>query len=128
MVTQVTQGIKISIQTKYQEEESQADNDHFIFVYKVTIENTSDYAVQLMRRHWHIFDSRGEYREVQGEGVVGEQPVLLPGEIYQYDSACNLTTDIGAMHGTYLMERQVDNKRFKVKIPEFHLIVPNRLN
>lgn len=128
MVTLVTQGIKISVKTLYREEDSKAEDRHFIFTYKVTIENTSDYTVQLLKRQWHIFDSSGEYREVNGEGVLGQKPLLLPGELYEYESACNLSTDMGAMHGNYIMERQVDGKRFKVNIPEFQMVVPNRLN
>lgn len=128
MVTQVTHGIRISVYTEYQESYSRPDQRHFLFLYRISIENTSEFTVQLMRRHWHIFDSSGEFREVEGDGVVGEQPVLAPGEVYEYESACNLSTDMGKMYGTYLMERQADKLRFNVNIPEFELIVPNRLN
>lgn len=128
MVTQVTHGIRISVRTEYQESYSRPDQRHFLFSYRISIENNSDFTVQLQRRHWHIFDSSGEFREVEGEGVVGQQPVLAPGEVYEYESACNLTTDMGKMYGTYLMERQADKLRFSVNIPEFELIVPHRLN
>jgi ApaG protein len=84
--------------------------------------------VQLLRRHWHIFDTNGEVRQVEGEGVVGQQPVLEPGESHQYISGCNLKTTIGKMTGTYLMERIIDGKKIKVKIPEFTMIVPFKLN
>ena len=82
----------------------------------------------MIARHWDIYDSSSEHSEVDGEGVVGEQPVLEPGEIFEYESACSLTTDIGKMSGRYLMERKVDKSRFYVAIPEFELIVPLRLN
>jgi ApaG protein len=128
MVTAITQGVKISVDTMYQEEYSNPDKEHFMFAYQITIENLSDYAIQLMRRQWFIFDSNGTQREVEGEGVVGEQPVIEPGEGHTYVSGCNLTTDIGSMTGTYLMHRIADETAFSVQIPEFHLIVPYRLN
>lgn len=81
-----------------------------------------------MRRQWFIFDSNGTVREVEGEGVVGVQPVIAPGDSYSYVSGCNLKTDIGSMKGRYLMQRSIDNGEFLVDIPEFELIVPFRLN
>lgn len=126
--TQVTHGIKITVETKFHTEHSDAGNRHFLFLYGITIENKSDYTVQLISRHWDIFDSTSENSEVDGDGVVGEQPVLEPGEVFEYESACSLTTDIGKMSGTYLMERKTDKARFYVTIPEFELIVPQRLN
>jgi ApaG protein len=128
MVTQVTHGIRISVHTEYQDSYSRPEQRHFLFLYRISIENRSEFTVQLQRRHWHIFDSSGEFREVEGEGVIGQQPVLAPGEVYEYESACNLTTDMGKMYGTYLMEREHDRLRFNVHIPEFELIVPSRLN
>lgn len=126
--THVTHGIKISVETKFQSEHSVAEHRHFLFSYCITIENKSEYTVQLISRHWDIYDSSSEHSEVDGEGVVGEQPVLEPGELFEYESACSLTTDMGKMSGTYLMERKVDKARFHVTIPEFELIVPQRLN
>ena len=126
--TQVTHGIKISVETTFQAEHSVADHGHFLFSYFITIENNSEYTVQLISRHWDIFDSSAEHSEVDGEGVVGEKPVLEPGERFEYESACSLTSDIGKMKGTYLMERKIDKARFYVNIPEFELIVPVRLN
>ncbi len=128
MTTKVTHGIKISVDTKFQEGHSYPSQRYFLFLYKITIENTSDYTVQLLRRHWDIFDSSGEYRAVDGEGVVGKQPVLEPGQSFTYESACNLATDIGRMSGYYVFQRQVDNSSHKVTIPEFNLVVPERLN
>lgn len=128
MITKITEGIKISVQTSYQESNSNPLKSHFFFTYKISIENQNDYAIRLLKRHWHIFDSSGEYSEVEGDGVVGQQPLIEPGEIYTYDSACNLSTDIGKMYGTYLMEKIIDGTRFDVHIPEFELVEPSRLN
>ncbi len=126
--TQVTHGIQISVETKFQSEHSVVEHHHYLFSYRITIENKSEYTVQLISRHWNIFDSSSEHSEVDGEGVVGEQPILEPGEFFEYESACSLTSDIGKMSGTYLMERKIDKARFKVIIPEFELVVPQRLN
>lgn len=128
MVTAITQGIKISVETMYQDEYSNPVNEHFMFAYRINIENLSDYAIQLKRRQWFIFDSSGSQREVEGEGVVGLQPIMEPGESHSYVSGCHLTTDIGSMSGNYLMQRLADNTEFTVEIPEFELIVPYRLN
>ena len=127
-VTQVTHGIKISVETQFQNEYSIAEQRHFLFSYIITLENNSEYTVQLISRHWDIYDSSGESSVVDGEGVVGEKPVLDPGEVFEYESACTLTTDMGKMSGRYLMERKIDNMLFYVTIPEFELIVPQRLN
>ncbi len=128
MVTATTQGVKISVETMYQDEHSNPLNAHYMFVYRICIENLSDEEIQLMRREWLIFDSDGTTREVEGEGVVGEQPVLAPGASYTYISGCNLKTDIGSMKGRYLMKRIDNNTEFLVSVPEFKLIVPYRLN
>ncbi len=128
MITLVTQGIQITVRSTYQESYSRPEENHFLFTYRITIENKSEHTVQLIRRHWHIYDSTGEHREVEGEGVVGQQPILMPGDVYEYESACNLTSDMGKMHGTYLMERQIDKLRFYVNIPEFEMVIPARLN
>lgn len=126
--TQITHGIKITVDTKYQLEHSVPEHRHFLFSYRVIIENKSEFTVQLIARHWEIFDSTSEVSVVDGEGVVGEQPILEPGEIFEYESACSLTTDIGKMKGKYLMERKIDKARFYVDIPEFELMMPQRLN
>lgn len=128
MVTQITDGVKISVDTIYQPEYSNPANEHFMFAYKINIENLSEYTVQLMRRKWHIFDSNGTKREVEGEGVVGQQPVIEPGESHEYVSGCNLKTDMGSMKGSYEMKRVADHDEFEVEIPEFYLIAPYKLN
>ncbi|WP_421945606.1 Co2+/Mg2+ efflux protein ApaG [Pedobacter sp.] len=128
MVTAITEGVKVSVETIYQPEYSNPANEHFMFAYRIEISNLSDYPVQLMRRQWFIFDSNSSRREVEGEGVVGLQPIIQPGESHVYVSGCNLKTDMGSMQGTYLMNRLVDDAEFEVEIPEFQLIAPYRLN
>jgi ApaG protein len=124
----VTNGIKVSVETFYQAENSNPGEGKFIFAYRITIENVSDYTVQLMRRHWVIMDSNSIVREVNGEGVVGEQPILYPGQSHQYVSWSHLTTEIGKMHGHYLFIREIDGRSFKAAIPEFMLITPAKMN
>lgn len=128
MKTKVTAGIKVSVESLYQANESRALASHYFFAYRITIVNSSDYTVQLKKRHWYIFDSNGIKSEVEGDGVVGVQPILVSGQSYQYISGCNLTTDIGKMHGIYLMKLEINGKLFNVKIPEFLMIVPYKLN
>ncbi|MES2417631.1 MAG: Co2+/Mg2+ efflux protein ApaG [Bacteroidota bacterium] len=128
MVTATTHGVKISVDTIYQDEYSNPANEHFMFAYRIVIQNLSDFSIRLMRRQWFIFDSNGTRREVDGEGVVGVQPVIEPGESYEYVSGCNLKTDLGNMHGYYQMIRVADQTTFNVDIPEFQLVVPYRLN
>ncbi len=126
--SQITENIKVIVETFYQPDQSNIlTNEHF-FGYRITIENFSGYTVKLLSRQWHIFDSQGFHRQIQGEGVVGEQPIIEPREFYQYSSACNLNSEMGTMHGTYLMERQADGSRFEVQIPKFVMVVPFRLN
>ncbi|MEO1434606.1 MAG: Co2+/Mg2+ efflux protein ApaG [Bacteroidota bacterium] len=126
--TNTTHGVKISVQSVYQPELSHQNGGKYVFAYQVTIENQNDFAVQLLRRHWFIYDSLGEKREVEGFGVIGKQPVIPPGGAHQYVSGSAFDSDFGAMHGTYLMMRVLDDQQFRVVIPEFHLIAPQRLN
>jgi ApaG protein len=128
MVTEITQGIKVTVETEYQPAYSSPTQYHYVFTYRITIENQSDNTIQLMRRHWHIFDAGFNVREVEGEGVVGQQPVIEPGQTHQYVSGCNLKSGMGKMSGTYLMERVVDGSQMQVNIPEFTMIAPLRLN
>ena len=128
MITGVTRGIKVSVETNYQPAHSQPAHEHFVFTYRVTIENNSNNTVKLRSRHWDISDSAFQKHEVDGDGVVGKQPILEPGEVHQYVSGCNLRSGIGKMSGFYTMERMVDGKMFDVKIPGFIMIVPFKLN
>ena len=108
MVTEITEGIKVSVETEYQPEYSSPSQYHYVFTYRITIENESENTIQLLRRHWFIHDANTIIREVEGEGVVGQQPVLEPGQDHKYVSGCNLKSGIGKMKGTYLFERIVD--------------------
>lgn len=128
MITDITKGIKVSVETEYQHEYSNPVQKHFVFTYQITIENLSDKTIQLLSRHWDIVDITFPKREVEGEGVVGKQPVLEPGQIHQYVSGCNLKSGLGKMSGYYLMERLIDGKKFKVNIPSFEMVVPFKLN
>ncbi|WP_033563851.1 Co2+/Mg2+ efflux protein ApaG [Sphingobacterium sp. SYP-B4668] len=128
MVSQITEGVKISVEFIYQPEYSNPEKEHFMFAYRISIENIGDSTFQLMRRHWHIFDAIGEHREVDGDGVVGEQPIIEPGDTHQYVSGCNLKSEMGFMEGTYQMRRTLDDELFDVEIPRFNLIANHRLN
>ncbi|WP_194777866.1 Co2+/Mg2+ efflux protein ApaG [Pararhodonellum marinum] len=122
MVSAITSGIKVSVVVTYQAEFSSPHQHHFVFTYKVTIENSSFQTVQLMRRKWEIHDAGETHKIVEGDGVVGQQPVLEPGSVHEYVSGCNLKSGLGKMKGSYYMEKIVDGMILEVKIPEFQLI------
>ena len=128
METYITKGIKISVESFYNEQHSDPDHHRYVHSYTVIIENKSEETVQLLRRHWIIVDSLGPVREVEGEGVIGEKPVLHPGESHEYMSWCPLHTEIGKMSGTFLMIDLDSKEEFYVQIPEFKLIADQRLN
>lgn len=128
MISKISEGVEISVETFYQPDYSNPLNNEFMFAYRITIENHNHFSVQLMHRHWYIFDSNGEMREVEGEGVVGLQPTLQPGEQFQYVSGCNLRTEIGRMQGLYTMENLDTKTVFTVKIPPFDMVVPQKMN
>ena len=128
METLTTQGIKVSVEPFYLPKESLPVQQRYVHAYRITIENKSQHTVQLLSRHWYIFESNGVLREVKGEGVVGQQPILEPSEKHQYTSWCPLMTDIGKMHGTFLMQRARDRFEFDVAVPMFKLIAPSKNN
>lgn len=128
MVSKISEGVEVSVEIFYQHDYSNPLNQEYMFAYRVTIENHNTFSIQLLRRHWFIFDSNGERKEVEGEGVIGIQPILQPSENYQYVSGCNLKTEMGKMHGTYLMENQNNKERFYVNIPSFDMIAPYKNN
>lgn len=128
MISKISEGVEISVEIFYQSDYSNPFNHEFMFAYRITLENHNNFTLKLLRRHWFIFDSNGEHREVEGEGVIGIQPILKPGETYQYASGCNLKTEMGKMHGTYQMENQNNKQIFKVNIPSFDMIVPFKNN
>ena len=108
------------------EDQSEPEDFHYVWAYHIRIENQGDDRVQLMRRHWHITDSQGRVHEVRGEGVVGEQPVLEPGEAFEYTSGTPLATPSGFMVGSYQMIDQ-SGKNFSVSVPAFSLDSPHDL-
>jgi len=128
MHSMISEGIMVNVEVFYQPEYSNPMQSEFMFAYRITLENFNSFTVRLLRRKWHIFDSNGTYREVEGEGVVGVQPVLQPGKSYQYTSGCNLNTDMGKMKGIYEMEELDTFKKFQVQIPEFEMITPAKEN
>jgi ApaG protein len=128
MANKISEGMEVSVETFYQPDYSNPISGEYMFAYRISIENHNGFAVKLHRRHWHIFDSNGSYREVEGEGVVGVQPVLQPGERYQYVSGCNLRTEMGKMYGSYTMENLNNKKTFEVNIPVFEMIVPFKMS
>lgn len=128
MISKISEGVTVSVETFYQPEYSNPVTGDFMFAYRITLENLNPFPVQLLRRHWNIFDSILGHKEVEGEGVIGVQPVINPSEKYQYMSGCNLNSEMGRMHGTYFMENLNTKKPFMINIPSFEMIVPFKLN
>lgn len=119
--------IEITVETSYVSEQSQPEQDRYVFAYHVTITNVGIQAAQLISRHWIITDATGHIEEVKGEGVIGEQPYLQPGESFKYTSAAMIATPVGTMHGSYRM-RAADEHEFDAPIAAFRLSVPNILH
>lgn len=121
----VTRGMVVSVETTYLEANSSPGDSQYLWAYRVTIENQGQETVQLRSRHWMITNARGEYAEVKGPGVVGEQPLLKPGESYAYTSGAPLNTPSGMMGGSYQMESD-SGEWFDIEIPTFSLDCPNQ--
>jgi ApaG protein len=119
--------LNIEVQTQYLQDESVPEDNRFVFAYTITIQNTGDVAARLMTRTWLITDSNGNVQEVEGEGVVGEQPHLQPGEGFRYSSGAVLETEVGTMRGSYSLLAD-DGLQFDVEIPEFTLSPPRTLH
>ena len=128
MVQQITSGISISVETHYQPEHSNPINSEYLFLYKITIENRTTFTVQLLSRRWVITESNGSQRVVEGDGVVGKQPVIETGERYEYVSASAIRTDVGKMVGYYKMQNTDVGAELIIPIPEFQLVPPFKLN
>ena len=128
MVQKSTDGITVSVQTRFFEEMSDVQQQVYIYAYKISIVNNKQVPVKLLFRKWTIFDSVGTYKIVEGEGVVGEQPSIEPGASYTYSSICNLQSEVGSMRGYYTMENLFDKTQFKVQIPNFELFHQAVLN
>lgn len=127
MSTAVTQGIRVTVRSQYLESDSQPHLGRYIFAYTVTIANEGDRPARLMGRHWVITDANGREQQVRGDGVVGRQPTIAPGEVHEYSSFCPLPTAIGFMQGSFQMVRP-DDSRFDATIAPFTLAVPSALN
>ena len=122
MVSAITKGIQVSVETTYQPDFSNPQQHHYVFTYKVRIENKSSHTVQLLRRRWEIYDATESRKIIEGDGVVGQQPILEPGESHVYVSGCNLKSGIGKMRGSFTFEKLMDGKLMEIVIPEFQLI------
>lgn len=122
MVSAITKGIQVSVETTYQPDFSNPQQHHYVFTYKVRIDNKSSHTVHLLRRRWEIFDAAESLKIVEGEGVVGQQPILEPGESHTYVSGCNLKSGIGKMRGSFVLEKLRNGELMEVEIPEFQLI------
>jgi ApaG protein len=126
-MTESPYSFKIQIETDYLSTRSDIETSQFAFSYTISIINTGALSAQLISRHWFITNGNGEVREVQGLGVVGEQPLIAPGQCYRYTSGAMLATPLGTMHGTYQMLAE-DGRLFDVIIPVFRLAVPELVN
>lgn len=128
MITQISQGVKVSVNPKYQPQFSDVKSGHHLFAYTITIENLTDKTIQLLRRVWFVFDSCGKHKKIMGDGVVGEQPILEPGQAHEYISACSLFSEFGSMRGYYIFNSLQSTAEFEVDIPEFYLMASYKLN
>jgi ApaG protein len=119
--------LTVSVKTQYLENQSDPDRSNYVFAYAITIKNTGQTAAQLISRHWVIIDGNDQVQEVRGLGVVGHQPLLQPGEQFEYTSGTSLTTPQGTMHGEYFCVAD-DGEQFEAIIPEFILSLPRTLH
>ncbi|MGB0955097.1 MAG: Co2+/Mg2+ efflux protein ApaG [Panacagrimonas sp.] len=128
MSNTLTNGIRVIAQPQYVPAQSEPSQGRYLFAYQITISNEGAATVQLLSRYWAITNGEGRLEEVRGPGVVGQQPVLKPGESFQYTSACPLDTPVGTMHGAFNMVVQQTGENFSVDISPFRLAVPSALN
>lgn len=128
VVSSRTADVVVSVQTVYVPDQSNPGLDQYMFAYRITITNESNTTVQLLRRQWLITDACGQKRTIEGDGVVGLQPILMPGQSHEYMSGCDFRTAIGQMRGHYVMLRRDTREEFKVRIPKFVMAYPPALN
>lgn len=128
MNTLITSGIQISVKTDFRYDLSEIVESKYFFNYTIEMQNTNSYSVQLRSRDWYIFDSLDDARFVSGPGVVGEEPILKPGERFAYTSGCDFHSEIGLMKGFYTFQNMVDGELFEVFVPTFRLEYPPKLN
>jgi ApaG protein len=124
---QLASNIEIQVESKYEERQSDAEAKRFVFTYSITIKNCANYSIQLLSRRWVVTDGNQKEQEIQGEGVVGQQPVISANSSYQYSSGAILETDVGSMFGHYNMITE-DGSEFKAPIDAFTLAKPNTLH
>ena len=127
MSTATTDGIEVSVESEFRPDRSTPAQGRFLFTYTVRVANVGDSPARLVSRHWIVTDARGEREEIRGEGVIGKQPHLAPGQSFSYTSFCVLRTPLGQMRGTYTMSRD-DGATFEAEIAPFALAVPAALN
>lgn len=123
-----TRGVRITVRPRFVPEQSDPDSGQWLFAYHITIRNDGERTVQLISRHWVITNGEGKVEEVRGPGVVGYQPILKPGEEFEYTSGCPLTTPVGTMHGEFNMVVPDSGEKFDAAIEPFRLAVPKALN
>lgn len=128
MSNTLTHGVRIVAQPRFVPEQSDTAGGRYFFAYHITIRNESEATVQLISRHWVITNGEGRVEEVRGPGVVGHQPILAPGEAFEYSSACPLETPVGTMHGEFSMILTDSRVAFDAVIAPFRLAVPRSLN
>ena len=121
------EAIKVEVETAYLPDQSDEEDERYVFAYTIRITNTGSVTAQLVSRHWIITDAQNQVQEVRGMGVVGEQPVLKPGDTFEYSSGSSIPTAVGTMRGTYQLVAE-DGTRFEAPIPEFALSVPRVLH
>lgn len=119
--------VDVSVETRFLAEQSQPEHNRFAFAYTITVQNNGDLPAKLLSRHWVITDGDGQVEEVRGDGVVGQQPLIQPGQSHTYTSGTVMTTKVGNMQGTYQMLAE-DGKRFDAVIAPFRLAVPGALH
>ncbi|AKX51925.1 Co2+/Mg2+ efflux protein ApaG [Thiopseudomonas alkaliphila] len=119
--------IEVNVKTRYLQEHSQPEEERYVFAYDITIRNHGTLPAQLLSRHWIITDANGKVQEVRGEGVVGEQPIILPNESYQYSSGTIMPTEVGSMQGSFSMVAE-DGHLFEAVIDPFGMAVPGVLH
>lgn len=128
MNTLITHNIKVSVRSFYKSEYSKPNHMHFVHAYKIIIENKAEHPIQVMTRHWKIFDSVEPIKNVDGEGIVGEKPIIEPGGKFEYVSGCHLKSEIGYMRGFYNVLNLVTKEMLIIDIPKFTFQAGYRLN
>jgi ApaG protein len=125
MTQMTTEEIQIQVEARYVEDQSSPRTNEYLFTYTIRLTNMGEKSPRLLRRHWIITDGMGRIHEVKGDGVVGKQPLLEPGNTFEYTSFCPLTTSTGTMKGFYEMVDTLSGREFKIEIPQFFLVEPS---